>query len=309
MYTGEGDKHMIEIKKLSKCFGEKAALNEVTLTVEDGRILGLVGSNGAGKSTLLRCVNGIYSADGGEVLVDGAPVFESPETKGRISFVPDTPNFEPGATLESTARLMESFYPRFSREKYERLLNTFPLKPEMKIHAMSKGMQRQAVLIAALSTVPDYLLLDEVFDGLDPVMRRLLKRVIAGEVADRGMTVLIASHNLRELEDFCDTVGLLHSGGVLLEKEIDALRLGLHRVQVVFNEMQDDASLAAGLDLLSVSRTGALCTLVARGERESLEKTLADYGYTFCEFLPLSLEEVFISEMEAVGYDFENILC
>ena len=173
---------------------------------------------------------------------------------------------------------------------------------------MSKGMQRQAALITALATMPDYLLLDEVFDGLDPVMRRLLKRVIASEVADRNMTVLIASHNLRELEDFCDTVGLLHRGGVLLEKEVDDLRLGMHRVQVVFREPITDDELRDMFDLASLSRTGSLCTMVIRGERHVVEERIGVLAPMFSEFLSLSLEEVFIQEMEAVGYDFEEII-
>lgn len=205
---------MIEVKNLKKCFENVTALEQVNLTVESGRILGVVGSNGAGKSTLLRVLSGIYRPDGGEALIDGEAVFENPAAKRRLYFVPDNPYFEPGATLLSTARRSAAFYPGFSAERFERLRGVFQLDPKKKIAAMSKGMQRQAALITALSTAPDYLLLDEVFDGLDPVMRRLLKRVIAGEVADRQMTVLIASHNLRELEDFCDTVGLLHRGGV-----------------------------------------------------------------------------------------------
>ena len=227
----------------------------------------------------------------------------------RLYFVPDNPYFEPGATLLSTARRSAAFYPGFSAERFERLHNVFQLDPKKKIAAMSKGMQRQAALITALSTAPDYLLLDEVFDGLDPVMRRLLKRVIAGEVADRQMTVLIASHNLRELEDFCDTVGLLHRGGVLLEKEIDELKLGLHRVQVVFREPMTDEALHGLFNVVSVSRTGSLCTMVVRGDRARIEKKIASLEPQFCEFLSLSLEEVFIREMEAVGYDFEQIVC
>ena len=300
---------MIEVKNLKKCFENVTALEQVNLTVESGRILGVVGSNGAGKSTLLRVLSGIYRPDDGEALIDGEAVFENPAAKRRLYFVPDNPYFEPGATLLSTARRSAAFYPGFSAERFERLHNVFQLDPKKKIAAMSKGMQRQAALITALSTAPDYLLLDEVFDGLDPVMRRLLKRVIAGEVADRQMTVLIASHNLRELEDFCDTVGLLHRGGVLLEKEIDELKLGLHRVQVVFREPMTDEALHGLFNVVSVSRTGSLCTMVVRGERARIEKKIASLEPQFCEFLSLSLEEVFIREMEAVGYDFEQIVC
>ncbi|MBO5253175.1 MAG: ABC transporter ATP-binding protein [Clostridia bacterium] len=299
---------MIEIFELAKFFENTAALRNVSLTVEKGRIMGVVGSNGAGKSTLLRCIAGIFSPDGGFVKVDGEMPYENVDVKSRMYFVPDNPHFEPGATVDSTAKLNASFYPHFSWEKFERLCSVFQLDRKKKISAMSKGMQRQAALIAALSTVPEYLFLDEVFDGLDPVMRRLLKRVIASEVADREMTVLIASHNLRELEDFCDSVGLLHQGGVLLEKEVDELRLGMHRVQAVFREPMDAQKLREMFDLASLTHTGSLCTMVIRGEREDIEKKLEALSPLFSEFLSLSLEEVFIKEMEAVGYDFEEIV-
>ena len=299
---------MIEISTLGKQFEASPALQNVTLTVEKGRIMGIVGSNGAGKSTLLRCIAGVYRPDAGSVLVDGEATYENVSKKAKIFFVPDNPHFEPGATVVSTAKLHASFYPYFSWEKFEKLCAVFQLNKKKKISAMSKGMQRQAALITALSTMPDYLLLDEVFDGLDPVMRRLLKRVIAGEVADRGMTVLIASHNLRELEDFCDSVGLLHRGGVLLEKEVDALRLGMHRVQTVFREPMEDEKLREMFDVAALNRTGSLCTMVVRGERAEIEEKITALEPLFCEFLSLSLEEVFIREMEAVGYDFEEII-
>lgn len=299
---------MIVIQNLLKRFENTIALQNISLTVENGRIMGVVGSNGAGKSTLLRSIVGIYKPDEGVVQIDGEDTYENTTVKSRICFVPDNPHFEPGATLLSTAKLYASFFHSFSWEKFKRLSAIFQLDEKKKISTMSKGMQRQAALIASLSTMPDYLLLDEVFDGLDPVMRRLLKRVIASEVADRGMTVLIASHNLRELEDFCDTVGLLHRGGVLLEKEVDELRLGMHRLQVVFREPVTDDELRKMFDLASLSRTGSLCTLVVRGERAELERKMEALAPTFCEFLSLSLEEVFIREMEAVGYDFEEIV-
>ena len=299
---------MIDVSMLLKRFETTVALQNVSLTVEKGRIMGIVGSNGSGKSTLLRCIAGIYRPDEGAVFVDGGKTYENIEKKARIFFVPDNPHFEPGATVLSTAKLNATFYPNFSWEKFEKLCTVFQLDSKKKISTMSKGMQRQAALITALATMPDYLLLDEVFDGLDPVMRRLLKRVIASEVADRNMTVLIASHNLRELEDFCDTVGLLHRGGVLLEKEVDDLRLGMHRVQVVFREPITDDELRDMFDLASLSRTGSLCTMVIRGERHVVEEKIGVLAPMFSEFLSLSLEEVFIQEMEAVGYDFEEII-
>lgn len=299
---------MIVIENLAKKFETTPALQKVSLTVEKGRIMGIVGSNGAGKSTLLRCIAGVFKPDGGNVMVDNDIPYENVSTKAGIYFVPDNPHFEPGTTVLGMAKLNASFYPKFSWEKFEKLCTAFQLDRKKKVAAMSKGMQRQAALITALASMPDYLLLDEVFDGLDPVMRRLLKRVIASEVSDRGMTVLIASHNLRELEDFCDTVGLLHLGGVLLEKEVDDLRLGMHRVQVVFREPIEEAALREMFDLASVTHTGSLCTMVIRGDREIIEEKMNSLAPLFSEFLSLSLEEVFIKEMEAVGYDFEEIV-
>ncbi len=299
---------MIVTDQLEKKFENTVALQNVTLNVEKGRIMGVVGSNGAGKSTLLRCISGVFSPDGGSITVDNEAPYENVNIKKRVYFVPDNPHFEPGATVVSMAKLNAAFYPQFSMEKFDRLCSAFQLDRKKKISAMSKGMQRQAALITALASMPDYLLLDEVFDGLDPVMRRLLKRVIASEVSDRGMTVLIASHNLRELEDFCDSIGLLHRGGVLLEKEVDELRLGMHRVQIVFREPIEDAALREMFDVASLAHTGSLCTMVVRGEREVIEEKLQVLSPVFCEFLSLSLEEVFIREMEAVGYDFEEIV-
>ena len=299
---------MIEIHALTRRFGNKEALENVDLRVESGSIMGVIGSNGAGKSTLLRILSGIYRPDEGSVYIDGEEVYENVAVKGRIYFVSDQPYLEAGATLKSMAGQAVALYPRFSQEKYERLSRLFRLDAKQKLSTMSKGMQRQAVLVTALSTMPDYLLLDEVFDGLDPVMRKLVKRVLAGEVAERRMTVLIASHNLRDMEDFCDTVCLLHRGSVLLEKETDELRLDVHRIQVIFRTPMEDAQLRELFNPLSVSRTGSLYTLVVRGAYTEIEKKLASVAPQFSEFLPISLEEIFIREMEAVGYDFEEAL-
>ena len=204
--------------------------------------------------------------------------------------------------------LLRDFYPGWDDKTFDRLCAMFPINRKDKLKDMSKGMQRQAALIAALSTRPDYFLLDEIFDGLDPVVRQLLKKLIAGEVADRGMTVLIASHNLRELEDFCDTIALLHRGGVLLEKELDSLRLGIHRIQAVFLEMPELPKMKEKIDIVSWERSGSVLSFVARGELEEILGALEQFGPQFQEAVPLSLEEVFISEMEAAGYDINNIV-
>ena len=298
---------MIEIQQLVKRFGSKVALDGVTMQVESGSVFGLVGSNGAGKSTLLRTLAGVFRPDGGNILMDGKTPYENSEVKGRTFFVSDYPYFLPKATLQEMSLLYRSTYPHWDNSRYESLCRTFGLDAKGRLQNFSKGMQRQAALILALSTQPDYLLLDEIFDGLDPVVRQLLKKLLAEEVSQRGMTVVIASHNLRELEDVCDHVGFLHRGGVLMEQELDSLRLGIHRIQAVFPALPTPEQMQA-LDLVHWETKGSLVTMVARGEEEAILQTLGQWNPLICESLPLTLEEVFISEMEAAGYDIDNIL-
>lgn len=214
-------------------------------------------------------------------------------------------------TLRDMADFFRRLYPNWSQEEYQRLCKIFPLDQKMKIHNMSKGMQRQAALICALSTMPDYLLMDEVFDGLDPVMRQLLKRVVSERAAERKMTVVIASHNLRELEDFCDHVGLIHKGGVVFERELDELKLGIHKVQAVYRPALDSSALEElreKLDIVKLETRGSMVSFVARGSEEEIAAVVNGRNTIFFETLPLSLEEVFISEMEAAGYDLDRIL-
>lgn len=302
---------MIEIASFTKKFGSLVALNAISFHIGEGSIFGLVGSNGAGKSTLLRSLCGVYAPDGGSVKIDDQEPFENPRLKQRVVFVPDFPYYLPQSSLDSMAKFYRSMYPNWSREEYVRLCELFGLDRRMKIHNMSKGMQRQAALICALSCMPDYLLLDEVFDGLDPVMRQLLKRIISDQVAERKMTVVIASHNLRELEDFCDHVGLIHEGGVIFEQELDQLKLGISKAQAVFQpplESQQEEWLKARLDVIRLEKRGSMVSLVARKDLETVQNVLSELSPVFSEALPLSLEEVFISEMEAAGYDLNKIL-
>ncbi len=298
---------MIEVKDLVKKFGGKAALDGMSFRIGTGSVFGLVGSNGAGKSTFLRTAAGIYRPDGGAVLVDGAAPFENSRVKERVCFISDYPYFPPQSTLKDMAGFLSKLYPRWNAEKFEAMNKIFPVGAEKKISSMSKGMQRQAALICAFSLRPDYLLMDEIFDGLDPVMRQLLKRLISDEVAARGMTVVIASHNLRELEDLCDHVGLLHKGGVLLEKDIDELRLGVCKAQAVFRPIPEKSAFAP-LEIVKWETRGSLVNLVARATREELLAKINSLHPLFAEVLPLTLEEVFICEMEVVGYDISNIL-
>lgn len=298
---------MIEANRLTKRFDGALALDQISFQIQSGSIFGLVGSNGAGKSTFLRMLAGIYRPDGGSVTLDGAAPFEDTAVKARIFFIPDYPYFIPQASLDDMAAFYQGLYPTWSMERYESCCSVFPLDRKAKIGNMSKGMQRQAALICALSTQPDVLLMDEIFDGLDPVMRQLLKRLVGNEVAERGMTVVIASHNLRELEDFCDHVGLFHKGGVLFERDLDELKLGINKVQAVFQPLPQAKDLE-GMDILKTEMRGSLMSLVVRGTQDEILARINALHPVFVEVLPLTLEEVFISEMEVAGYDLENIL-
>ena len=302
---------MIELKEFTKTFGDFTALERVTFQVEEGSIFGLVGSNGAGKSTLLRGLAGVYAPDGGQVLIDGEEPFENVGLKGKLFFVSDYPYFMTQFSLKDMADFYRRTYPNWDPSEYIRLRNLFRLDEKMKLHNMSKGMQRQSAIICALATRPDYLLMDEVFDGLDPVMRQLLKRVVSEQTAERKMTVMIASHNLRELEDFCDHVGLIHKGGVLFERELDELKLGIHKVQAIYRPALDSETLEElqeKLRIVKLETRGSLVSFVAKGSEEEIAAVVNSRNAIFFETLPLSLEEVFIMEMEAAGYDIDRIL-
>ncbi len=298
---------MIEVKHLTKRFGAVTALDDISFQVDSGSIFGLVGSNGAGKSTFLRTAAGVYRPDAGSVLIDGGEPFENLSVKGNVCFISDYPYFPRTATLTDMENLFSHTYPHWDKERFHYLCSCFPLDTKQRILNMSKGMQRQAAILCALGARPTHLLLDEIFDGLDPVMRQLLKRILSGEVSDRGMTVVIASHNLRELEDICDHVGLFHRGGVIFDRELDSLKLGISRVQAMFRPMPDRSAFDS-FDLVTLRTQGSLVDFVARGTQEDILAKLSAMNPVFSELLPLTLEEVFISEMEAAGYDIDNIL-
>ncbi len=296
---------MIDIQNATKRFGSFAALENLNLQIKPGCIYGLVGPNGSGKSTLLRLIAGVYRADEGQVLMDGCPAWEAPDTKDKIFYLSDDLYFPPKSTTEDLFKFYRSMYSGFSDLLCAQLKAVFPIDTTARLSSFSKGMRRQAALLAALSCCPQYLLLDEAFDGLDPVIRLLVKKVLAQQIADREMTVVITSHNLRELEDLCDHIGLLHKGSVLFEQELDELKYGLCKIQAVFQKPVDWPK--TGLDLLQVQQKGSMVTLLARGDAESAMRTVQGLGPVFAEPLPLTLEEIFIGEMEAVGYDCNNI--
>ncbi len=298
---------MIEIQKLTKQFDKVTALDELELTVENGTVVGLIGSNGGGKSTLLRILSGVYMPDGGEVLIDGKRPFDNPAVKGDCFFVNDFPYFYNDSTLKNTAALYRKIYPHWSDEEYKRCLEVFPLDEKQRIINMSKGMQRQAALTIALSTRPKYLFLDEIFDGLDAVIRLALKRLLAERVAEHDMTVVIASHNLRELEDLCDRICLLHKGKVIVQRETDELRAAYRKVQVGFSDVPPTGIHFNGINVVSVFRNGNVFNLTVKGTEDDFKPRLEAMSPAFISAMPLTLEEVFLSEMEAAGYDAYHI--
>jgi len=298
---------MIQLESVTKNFADVRSLNNVSLSVPDGSIFGLIGSNGSGKSTLLRVMCGVIAPDGGRVLSDGFRVWENPDVKEKIVYLSDEPFFLPHASLSDMRALYASLYPAFDVMRYGELLSLFGLDERRRIATFSKGMQKQAAVLLALSVRPRLLLCDETFDGLDPVMRQLVKRILAEEVAADNATVVIASHNLREIEDICDRVALLHRGELLFTRELDDMKLCLQKVQAILPEERGEVSLGA-VPLLSCVRRGSMVTLVARGTREEVEAAVAALRPTFCEFIPLTLEEIFISEMGDRGYDFSKLI-
>jgi ABC-2 type transport system ATP-binding protein len=298
---------MLRIESVTKNFADVRSLDRVSISVPDGAILGLIGSNGSGKSTLLRVMCGVILPEEGTVLADGFRVWENPDVKKDILYLSDEPFFLPHASLSDMRAMYKSVYPAFSDEKYAQLLHAFGLDEKRRIQTFSKGMQKQASVLLGLSAAPKYLFCDETFDGLDPVMRQYVKSVFAEEVAERRMSVVIASHNLREIEDICDSVALLHRGKLLFQRGLDDMKLSLQKIQAIFPENVGEDAFAS-LPLLSREKRGSMVTLVARGTREELETALSALHPTFCEFIPLTLEEIFISEMGDKGYDFAELI-
>ncbi len=298
---------MIKAENVTMRFDDFTALNNLSCSIPDSCIYGLVGSNGAGKSTFLRLISGVYKPESGNITIDGAPVWENPEAKQKIVYVPDDLYFLPQSNMDRMAHFYKALYPDFSFERYKNLTATFKLNPKANLNTFSKGMRRQAATILALSTMPQYLFFDETFDGLDPVMRNLVKQVIYNDVMERKTTTIITSHSLRELEDSCDQLALLHKGGIVFESDIQNLKTSLFKVQVGFHEHYDKEKFE-GIEMLSYTQMGSVASFIARGDKDAAAVKLNAMNPVLIDFLPLSLEEVFIYEMEALGYAFKDIL-
>ena len=299
---------MIKTEGLCKRFGSLQAVDHISLTIEDNSIFGLAGTNGAGKSTFLRMLAGVLKPDEGKISVDGGPVFENPAVKEEIFFLPDTAYFFPNASIADMEEYYAAYYPRYDRKKVKSLTEKVGLEYKRKISTFSKGMKRQAALILGISAGTKYLFCDETFDGLDPVMRQAAKSLLAYEVANRSFSPIIASHNLRELEDICDHVGLLHKGGVLLSKDIEEMKENIHKVQCVIPDEKDEEELLKELQVVKSEKRLSLLTMVVRGDREEIMRKIQRRNPLFAEAIPLTLEEIFISETEVAGYDIKNLV-
>ncbi len=299
---------MIELKHVSKSFQDTPALAQVTAQIQDGLIFGLVGSNGAGKSTLLRLVSGILKPEEGEITLDTIPVFEHSEAKRQICFLSDTVTYFPNATPESMGSFYQLAYPTFDMENYKSLLQKFNIQPKKKLQTFSKGQKKQVSLLLGFCANTRYLLCDETFDGLDPVVRQAIKSLFAAELLKREFTPVIASHSLRELEDICDTIGLLHQGSLLFAKDLDSIKCSLCKMQCVIPDHAKEEQLLSELSVLQYEKSGSLLTVTARGSRAEVLKLAQEKKPIFAEVLPLSLEEIFISETEVAGYDIKNLI-
>lgn len=298
---------MIEIERVSKRFQETEALREVSLSVRQGSIYGLVGSNGAGKTTLLKLLAGIYRQNSGKLSIDAQPVFENDASKALTIFIPDAPYYFPNFTIKDMALFYARIYPQWNQARFEKLAGVFNIEVKRRVKTLSKGMQRQISFWLSLALMPEVMLLDEPLDGLDPVMRKKVKNLIIQDVADRKMTVMISSHNLRDLEDICDYIGILHQGEMLLQKDLDDLKADVHKIQIAFSGELPPA-LLQDLQTLYQEKRGSVLILIVRGAYAEIISRMQSYHPAVLDILPLTLEEIFIYEMGDRGYAIQNIL-
>ena len=298
---------MIEIKNLTKRFGKNTAVDQVSFTIRERSIFGLIGTNGAGKSTLLRMAAGILKPEEGEVLLDGENVYENPKAKEKFFYVSDDPFYFANSTPCEMKKFYQSVYPDFDQKRFEDFMVRFQLGQTKRIHSYSKGMKKQLAILLAVCANTKYIYFDETFDGLDPVMRQAVKAILAGDMEERGLTPMIDSHNLRELEDICDHVGLLHKGGILLSRDLEEMKCRIHKIQCVIPEEEEEL-LEERLDIMKKEKRGSLFTMTVKGDIQEIEEIMKESRPVFYDILPLSLEEIFISETEVAGYDIKNLI-
>lgn len=298
---------MIEALNVTKKFGSILAVDNVSAKIKNGNVFGLIGTNGAGKSTFLRMVSGILKPDIGTIKIDDKEVFDNIDVKSKFFYISDEQYFFNNATPEDMKNYYKTVYKNFDVDRYIKLMKSFNLDEKRKIKTFSKGMKKQISVICGLCAKTEYLFCDETFDGLDPVVRQAVKSLFAQDITDRNLTPVIASHNLRELEDICDNIGLLHKGGMLLSKDLEELKLDIHKVQIVFSEgIPDD--IFNQLDIIKTESRGSLNVLTIKGNREKINSYLESFKPIFFEMLPLTLEEIFIVETEGIGYDIKSLI-
>lgn len=299
---------MIEAINISKSFHDIKAVNNISTTISEGRIFGLIGTNGAGKSTFLRMLAGILNPDTGHITIDGLSIFDNVEAKGKFFYISDEQYFFPNATPSSMFYYYKTIYPAFNEPRFWLLLERFSLGKERKISTFSKGMRKQLSIIYGICAGTKYLFCDETFDGLDPVMRQAVKSIFASEMEERDFTPIIASHNLRELEDICEHIGLLHQGGILLSEDLDDMKSNIYKIQCVFPEKKTESKILSSLSVIKAEYRGSLLTLTVRGDKDEILSIISLGSPVFIELLPLSLEEIFICETGVVGYDIKKLI-
>lgn len=299
---------MIEIHDVTKTFDSIRAVDSVSVTIKEKNVFGLIGTNGAGKSTLLRMITGVLMPDEGTVTIEGMPVYDNVEAKKKLFFIADEPYFFTNCTSASMEHYYSSLYENFDKEEYYKYLENFNMDKNRKVSTFSKGMKKLLALLLGICAHTKYILCDETFDGLDPVMRQGIKSMLAMEMEENGLTPIIASHNLRELEDICDHVGLLHKGGILLSKDLEDMKCNIHKVQCVFTSAEDEIKTLNGLNIVKNEQRGSLHTITIRSSKEEIIAFFATVSTVFFEILPLSLEEIFISETEVAGYDIKKLI-
>ena len=297
---------MIEINNVTKKFGDFTAIENMSFKVENGSIYGLVGYNGAGKTTLLKTISDVYRTDGGNITLDGKLIKDSKEQKERIFYVPDDIYFVANSTMDKMAKFYAGFYPKFNYETYGKLVELFGLNPKKRLNGFSKGMQRQAEMVLAMSTRPDVLLLDESFDGLDPAKRALTRELIIEYASETGASVIISSHNLHELENMCDHVGLINGKKLVINTSVDDMSASICKFRVIFNDKKDKEDFR-GIEIKDFRRDGKIITMVVAGDYDEVERKLGDMAPLLLEKYPLTLEEIFLSEMEDKNYDITKI--
>lgn len=296
---------MIKCTSVTKLFDSFKALDNLTMTVPKGSVFGLVGPNGAGKTTLIKNIMGILKADSGEILIDGENVWENPQVREKVFYIPDDLYFFQSYTIKELALFYKSIYKNFNMERFEALKNVFEIDTNRKASRLSKGMQKQVMFWLGISTMPEILILDEPVDGLDPVMRKRVWSTVMQDVAERGITVLISSHNLRELEDVCDHVGMLSDGKVVIEKSIDDVKGNFHKVQVAYNG-EIPESVSERLEIVNSTKFGSVNLLIVKGDAEEIKEIIKASNPLIFDMLSLTLEEVFIYEMGGLGYEIKS---